>query len=67
MRMKDLHIGGSIRPLGLGEDDWNIGDNRKLYIRSSSLRNDCVEVQFDNGPRVHIPSNILAELITRCS
>ena len=65
--MADFSVGGSIRPKGIDEDEWEIGDNRVLYIRSSSQRDDCVEVQFAGGPRVHVQETALIELVKRCS
>ena len=63
----EFRIAGSIKPKGIDEEDVSVGDNRDLYVRASNLRNDCVEIQFDNGPRVHVDANALKQLIERCS
>lgn len=65
--MRRFDVGGSIKPQRIDEEDFPIGDNRRLYVRSSYAGEGWVEVQFDNGPRITVDAECLTELIKRCS
>lgn len=65
--MRGYEIGGAIIPIHLDDEPFKVGDNRRLYVRSSYKHDGLVEIQFDCDVRVTVEAKALIRLIENVS